>query len=191
MAVSIVRTEVGTAISVGSTRMAGGACTVGVMVAASCSVGTGAGEGCIFDTIRGELAQITGGVDEPRGSISWVGSWMFCCNADCSTVGGTGVSFPLEGPSAATVDGVSIEELWLASKAKIGVGAGVRDVRLVNEGLGLRGVEMGTSGLAASSRTEVGAGVDSAGRISGAGAGASDSTEEGVGVGGEPPGFRR
>lgn len=67
----------------------------------------------------------------------------------------------------------------------------MEDVRLVNGGLGLSSVEMGTSGLAASSCTEVGASVDSAGRIPAAGAGVSDGPEEGAGVGVAPPGFRR
>ena len=142
--------EMGTAISVASTGMAGEACTVRTMASVSCIVGTRAGEVCIAGTAGEDDTRIAVGVGEPGASVSCVGSrlcWC-CCPAGCGIIGGTGVSLSLEGPPVATVDvGASIEEWWLASKSRIGVGAGVRDVRLVNGGLGLCGVE-GTSGLA-------------------------------------------
>ena len=189
-----VEIEVGTATSVASIGMTGEAYTVGTIVAVSCIVGTGARENCIVGTTGGDGVRIAVGVGEPGASISCVVSrlrWC-CCPTGCGIIGGTGGSLSLEGPSIATVDvGASTEEWWLASKGRIGVGAGVKDVRLVNGDLGLSGVGMGTSGLAVSSCTEVRASVDSAGRIPAAGVDASDGPDEGVCVGEGPPGFRR
>jgi len=199
---TVVGTEVMAAISIASTEMTGEACTVRTMVAVSCIVGTGSGEDCIAGTggdgggTEGDGGRIAVGVGEPGASFSCVVSrlcWC-CCPTGCGIIGGTGVSLSLEGPSIAMVDvGASTEEWWLAPKSRIGVGAGVRDVRLVNEGLGLGGVGMRTSGLAVPSCTEVGASVDSAGRIPAAGVDASDGPDEGVGVGVGvgPPGLRR